>query len=146
MAVTVKPIALWRREIENRPGTLGQVLEPLATAAADLTVVMAYRYPGNESRAAVELYPVAGRKVTAAAKAAGLAPAEDIPALLVEGANRPGIGYQTTNAIAAAGINLTFVVAQVVGTKFSAVYGFDNETDRRKAIGILRKAPGKGRR
>jgi hypothetical protein len=145
MALTVKPITLWRREIENRPGQLGEVLEPLANVAADLTVVMAYRYPGNESRAAVELYPVSGKKVTAAAKAAGLAPAADIPALMVEGANRPGIGYQITNAIAAAGINLAFVVAQVVGAKFSAVYGFDNETDRRKALGILKKSPGKMR-
>ena len=34
---------------------------------------MGYRYPGNESRAAVELYPVTGRKVTAAATEAGLA-------------------------------------------------------------------------
>jgi hypothetical protein len=106
---------------------------------------MAYRYPGNESKAAVELYPVSGKKVTAAARAAGLAPAEDIPALLVEGANRPGMGYQTTNAIAAAGINLAFVVAQVIGTKFSAVYGFDTESDRRKALGILKKSPGKAR-
>lgn len=145
MALNVKPITLWRREIENRPGKLVEVLGPLADAAADLTVVMAYRYPGNESRAAVELYPVSGKKTAAAARAAGLAPAEDIPALLVEGANRPGIGYRTTNAIAAAGINLAFVVAQVIGAKFSAVYGFDTDADRRKAVGLLKRSAGTAR-
>jgi len=140
MAVTMKEITLWRREIENRPGVLAQVLEPLAGSAADLQVLMAYRFPGDETRGAVELFPISGKKATAAAEAAGLVRA-DIPALLVEGSNRAGIGFETTNAIAAAGINLAFLVAQVIGSKFSAVYGFDSEADRRKAVSLLRKAP-----
>ena len=142
MAVTVKEITLWRREIETRPGMLAQVLEPLAGSAADLRVLMAYRYPGDESRGAVELFPILGKKATAAAEAAGLVRA-DIPALLVEGSNRAGIGYETAKAIAAAGINLAFLVAQVIGSKFSAVYGFDSEGDRRKAVTLLRKASSK---
>jgi hypothetical protein len=144
MAVTVKEITLWRREIENRPGMLAHVLEPLAGSAADLQVLMAYRYPGDETRGAVELFPISGKKATAAAQAAGLARA-DIPALLVEGSNRAGIGFETANAIAAAGINLAFLVAQVIGSKFSAVYGFDSEADRRKALSLLRKAASKRR-
>ena len=144
MAVTVKEITLWRREIENRPGMLAHALEPLAGTAADLQVLMAYRYPGDETRGAVELFPISGKKATAAAQAAGLARA-DIPALLVEGSNRAGIGFETANAIAAAGINLAFLVAQVIGSKFSAVYGFDSEADRRKALSLLRKAASKRR-
>jgi hypothetical protein len=143
MAVTVKEVTLWRREIENRPGMLAQVLEPLA-GSADLQVLMAYRYPGDETRGAVELFPIAGKKATKAAEAAGLSRA-DIPALLVEGSNRAGIGYESATAIAAAGINLAFLVAQVIGSRFSAVYGFDSEADRRKAVSLLRKAPGKRR-
>ena len=137
MAVTVKEITLWRREIDNQPGVLAQVLDPLADNRVDLKVLMAYRYPGNEAKGAVELYPISGRKAAAAAAAAGLTPA-DIPALLVEGANRPGVGYATTRTIADAGINLAFLVAQVVGSKFSAVYGFDNESDRRRAVSLLK--------
>lgn len=140
MAVTVKEITLWRREIENRPGMLARVLEPLAGTGADLQVLMAYRYPGDETRGAVELFPISGKKAIAAAEAAGLARA-DIPAVLVEGSNRPGIGFATTNAIADGGINLAFLVAQVIGSKFSAVYGFDTEADRRKAVSLLRKVP-----
>jgi len=142
MAVTVKEITLWRREIENAPGMLARVLAPLAGSGADLQVLMAYRYPGSETKGAVELFPITGKKATAAAEAAGLAPA-GIPALVVEGSNRPGIGFETTKTIADAGINLAFLVAQVIGSKYSAVYGFDNEADRRKAVGLLRKGPRK---
>lgn len=142
MAISVKEITLWRREIENRPGSLAQVLQPLAGTGANLEVLMAYRFPGQENRGAVEVFPVSGKKATSAAQAAGLAPA-DIPALLVEGANRPGLGFETTNAIADAGINLAFLVAQVIGSKFRAVYGFDSEADRRTAARLLKKAPGR---
>jgi predicted amino acid-binding ACT domain protein len=141
MAVTVKEITLWRREIDNRPGMLAQVLGPLAKAKADVEVLMAYRFPGDESRGAVELFPISGKKAAAAAQAAGLTAADNIPAVLVTGANKPGIGSETTTAIAEAGINLAFVVAQVIGSKFSAVYGFDNDADRRKAAGLLKKSP-----
>lgn len=141
MAITAKAITLWRREIDNRPGELAGVLQPLAAARADIEVLMAYRFPGDESRGAVELFPVTGKKGMAAAKDAGLAPAEDIPALLVQGPNRAGIGAQTSRAIADAGINLAFLVAQTVGTRFSAVYGFDNAVDRDRALKLLRKRP-----
>ena len=55
-------------------------------------MVMAYRYPGGENRAAIELYPVSGRKSAAAAQTAGLAPSS-ISTLVIEGDNRPGLGH-----------------------------------------------------
>ena len=72
MAVTVKKAILWCREVDNSPGILASVLQPLSEAGADLQVVMAYRYPGGENKAAIELYPVSGRKSGAAAQTAGL--------------------------------------------------------------------------
>jgi predicted amino acid-binding ACT domain protein len=138
MAMTVKEITLWRREIENRPGVLAGVLDPLADRQVDVQVLMAYRFPGDETRGAIELFPVSGKKAMAAATAAGLSPA-DIPAILVQGTNRPGVGFETSRALADAGINLAFLVAQVIGTKFSAVYGFDTESDRRQAVSLLKR-------
>ncbi len=41
MAVTVKKIVLWRKEVENRPGALASTLASLASADTDLQVVMA---------------------------------------------------------------------------------------------------------
>ena len=84
MAVTVKKIVLWRKEVENRSGILANALAPLANASTDIHVVMAYRFPGQEPRAAIELYPVTGRKSVTAAQEAGFS-ASATPALLVEG-------------------------------------------------------------
>jgi hypothetical protein len=73
MAVTVKKAVLWRKEIDNRPGMLANILGPLSIAGADLQVVMAYRYPGGKDMAAIELHPISGRKSMVAAKKAALA-------------------------------------------------------------------------
>lgn len=139
MSISVKSITLWRKEITDRPGELAANLGPLAAAGADLQVAMGYRYPGNPQRAAIELYPIAGKKAAAAAQALGLEPSP-MPALLVQGDNKPGLGHATTQAIAAAGINLDFLVAQVVGRKYSAVIGFANPADAKAAAGLVKKA------
>jgi hypothetical protein len=138
MAVTVKKIVLWRREAENKTGVLADTLEPLAGAGADFQVVMGYRFPGSESQAAIEVYPVSGKKLTATAQAAGLN-ASSIPTLLVEGDNKPGLGHTIARAIADAGINLDFLVAQVIGRRYSAVIGFEDESDARKTAALIKK-------
>ncbi|MBI3895193.1 MAG: hypothetical protein HY313_04610 [Acidobacteria bacterium] len=138
MAVTVKSVVLWRKEVENKTGVLAQTLDPVAKLGADLQVVMAYRYPGNESQAAIEVYPVAGKKLTAAAGEVGLA-ASSIPTLLVEGDNKPGLGHVIAKSIADAGINLSFLVAQVVGRRYSAVIGFETIADAKKAFALIKK-------
>ncbi len=138
MAITVKAITLWRHDTEHRPGALARTLEPLAAAGADLRAVMGYRHPGEEGRATIELYPISGKKAAAAAQSAGLS-ASDIPTLLVEGDNRPGVGHALSRALGDAGINVSFLLAQVVGRKYSAILGFENETDAKRAAAILRK-------
>jgi hypothetical protein len=138
MAVTVKKITIWRTEVENKPGMLAQTLEPLAAAGADLHVVMGYRIPGQETRAVIEVYPVTGKKVTAAAQSAGLSEAS-LPALLVQGENEPGLGHKLSRAIADAGVNLSFMVAQVLEGRYSAVIGLENADDLGKVSTIVRK-------
>jgi hypothetical protein len=138
MAVTVKKITLWRTQIADRPGALDKVLAPLAEAGADLRVVMGYRHAGDQPGAAVEVAPVSGKKAAAAAMRAGLA-ASSCAALLVEGDNKPGLGHAIAQAIAQAGINVAFLVAQVVATKYSAVIGLDSEADARKVASLIKK-------
>jgi hypothetical protein len=139
MAVTVKRISLWRSEVANTPGALAGVLKPLADAGADLQVVMGYRYPGNEKKAAIEVFPVAGKKSLAAAGAAGLA-ASTIPTLRVVGDNKRGLGHAIAEAMAEAGINMGFLVAQVMGGRYTAIIGFDSEEDADKATALIKKA------
>ena len=143
MAVTVKKITLWRREIEDRPGSLAQVLAPLADAGASLQVVMGYRYPEPAGQAAIELAPVTGRRATAAAQGAGLAPA-GLGALLVEGDDRPGLGRTLSDALGASGISLHFLVALVMGRRYTAVFGFGSDEEAARAVGIIKKAAAAG--
>lgn len=139
MALSIKRIVLWRKEVENQPGVLAGALASLAHAAVDLQVVMAYRYPDEKSQAAIELYPVTAKRSVAAAQEAGLTPSS-IPALLVEGDNRPRMGHTICQAIADAGINIDFFVGQVVGGKYSVLLGFSSEEDAAKAVALVRKA------
>jgi hypothetical protein len=139
MAVRVKQVSLWRSEVPNRAGALADALVPLARAGANLRVVMGYRLPGNENRAAIELYPVAGKKATAAARGAGLSDS-GIPALLVDGDDRPGLGAAIAQGMADARIDMIFLMAQVVGKKYSAVVGFESAADAKKAASVIRRA------
>ena len=138
MAVTVKKITLWRSEVQNKPGMLAQTLKPLADAGASLQVVMAYRFPGEPTRAAIELSPVSGKKSQAAAQTAGL-DRPSIPTLLAMGDDRPGLGSEIAEALAGNGINISFMVAQVVGRRYSAVYGFETEAEAQIAANLIRK-------
>jgi hypothetical protein len=139
MPVSIRKIVLWRKEAANQPGVLAETLKPLAEAGVSLSVVMGYRYPGDPTRAAIELYPVSGKKAAAAAQAAGLS-ASQIPTILVEGDDRPGLGHAIAQAVAGAGINLSFLVTQVIGSKYSAVIGFETEEELKKASGLIKKA------
>lgn len=139
MPVTVKRITLWRRDLENRPGTLATVLDPVAKAGADLQVAMGYRIPGQEDRAVIELAPVGTRKATAAAQQAGLSPS-DIPTLVVQGDNRAGLGQELAQEMGNAGINMAFLVALVVGRRYAGVFGFESDEDARKAAEIIKRA------
>lgn len=139
MPVTVKKMSLWRKEIENQVGTLAHTIEPVTKAGAKLRVLMGYRYSGDETKAAIELYPVAGKRITAAAAEAGLS-ASSIPTLLVEGDDKPGLGFAIAQAIAGAGINMTFFVAQAIGRRFSAVLGFETEADAKTAGPLIKRA------
>src|SRR5436309_3847842 len=140
MAVSVKRITLWRADVQNRPGVLGGALEPLARAGADLRLVMGYRFPTTPEHAAIEVYPVSGKKARAAAQEAGLGEAARIPCLLVEGDNRPGLGARIARGLADANVNVAFLVAQVLGRKFSAMVGFDDEAGANQAVRIIKQA------
>jgi hypothetical protein len=139
MAVTVKKITLWRTEVANKPGALNGVLAPLAEAGVNLQVVMGYHRHGSANRAVVEVSPVSGKKPSAVAGKIGLKPAA-IPALLVQGEDKPGLGHAVAQAIADAGINMMFLVAQVIDKRFSAVMGFEDEAASKQATLLIKKA------
>jgi len=145
MALTVKKAKLWRKEVRHDVGVLAEVLGPLAKAGASLRVVMGYSIPGTPKRAVIEVFPISGRKITSAAKAAGLS-ASPIACLLVEGDDRAGLGADMASAIASAGVNISFLVAETIGRKFSAVCGFDSDKDAAAASRAIRSVGKRKRR
>ena len=100
---------------------------------------MGYHLHGVPDTAVIEVSPVKGRKSTAAAGKVGLT-AATLPTLLVQGDNRPGLGHAIAQAIGEAGINITFLVAQVIGAQFSAVMGFADEVAAKQATALIKKA------
>ena len=145
MPVSVKRMTLWRRDLQNTPGALATILDPVTAAGADLQVAMGYRIPGQESRAVIELAPVVGRRAGSAAAQAGLQPS-DIPTLVVEGDDRPGLGRDLADEMGRAGINMAFLVALVVGRRYAGVFGFESDEDAKKAAQIIKRVSARARR
>jgi hypothetical protein len=139
MAIRIRKLTLWRAEVPHRPGALAELLDPLAAAGADLQVVMGYRLPGEKSRAIVEIAPINSRRPALVAERSGLTPG-GAPTLQVLGDNRPGLANRIARALAESNVNIAFLVAQVVGKRYSAVFGFENEADLDKAADRIRAA------
>ena len=72
--------------------------------------------------------------------------ASTIPTLLVQGNNKPGLGSVIAQAIAAEGINVAFLVAQVIDKRFSAVMGFEDEAACECAAKLIKKSGQEKRR
>lgn len=138
MAVRVTKAVLWRGDVQNRPGALADRLDSIARAGASLRVVMGYRRPGEHDRAVVEVYPIGTKKAAEAAGAVGLAPAP-LPALLVEGDDFPGLGARIARCLSTDGLNMAFLVTQVIGKRYSSVFGFESDEDTRRAAALIRK-------
>lgn len=141
MAIRVQKIELWNVVVDNRSGALASVLEPLADAGADLEVILGTGIPGGSGQASIGVFPIKGKKALAAARLAGMAPAPatSMPSLLVSGDNQAGLGRLMSTTLAAAGINIGFLVAQVVDGDFSALFGFASEADAGRAAALLKK-------
>jgi hypothetical protein len=74
-----------------------------------------------------------------------LAPSS-ISILMVERDNRPGLGHAIAEAVGDAGINMSFAMAQVVGRRYSAVFGLENEADASKAATLIKTATARGKK
>src|ERR671934_1330446 len=145
--MTVKNVQLWILHGADRKGLLADALEPLAAAGANLRVVMGYRYPAELDRAAVEVFPI-DPAAEAAARKAGFQPSET-PCLLVEGDDRKGLGAEISRALANAGINMGFLVAETIGKRFSAAIGLASGQDAAaaaKAIESIRPPAAKAKK
>ena len=140
MSITVRRADLWRAETANTPGSLAAALKPLAEKGTDLEIVMGYAKP-DRSGAVVEVSPVSTPADRKAARAAGLAQST-FPCVVISGDNRSGLGYDVARALADAGININFFVAQSLGNSYTGLFSFEASTEADLAVKIIRKAVG----
>lgn len=140
MAVTVKKAILWRREVSNEPGILADTLKPLVDAGVNLKVLMGYAIPGDKDTSVIEVYPITGSKAESAARSAGLSQSESIGCLQVEGDDEKGLGYRVGQALGDADLNISFVMVQVVGKKYTGFFGFETASEAERAISVIKAA------
>jgi len=137
MAYQVEKVEVWRGEVEDQPGALSKVLEPMAKAGADLTVLLAYPHPEKSGWAQVLMAPVKGKKQRETANSLGFSP-DEVPAVRVEGVNKPGVGHRITEAIARKGVNIHATNAMVAGKRFAMLFRFLSSDDTNKAVRALK--------
>ena len=140
MSLTITKVDVWAAEIADTPGGLAKLLGALAGAGADLECVIARRDPTKTGKSVAFLTPVKGANARKTAKSAGLAPAEKLATLKIEGDDTPGSGARITATIAEAGVNLRGVSGAVIGGKFVAYLGFDTTADATKAARALKSS------
>jgi len=140
MSISVRRADLWRAETANTPGSLASALKPLAEKGTDLEIVMGYATPDRRG-AVVEVSPVSSPADRKAARAAGLSQSS-FPCVVISGGNRPGLGYDVAQALAEAGININFFVAQSLGDSYTGLFSFEASTEADLAVRIIRKAVG----
>ncbi|MBC8873191.1 MAG: amino acid-binding protein [Planctomycetes bacterium] len=137
MTLTVERVDVWAASIEDQPGGLVGMLVPLAEAGADLSFIIARRAPDKPGTGVVFLTPLEGYAQEAAANQAGLAVADSLHSVRVQGDNRPGIGAELTKKLADAGINLRGLSAAVIGERFIMYLALDTNEDAEKSMELL---------
>lgn len=142
MAITAKKIDVWVGEIRDHAGGLLDKLEPIATAGADLTFIVARRQIERPGTGIVFLGPLKGAKQQKAAMSAGFYKPAGLAAVHLEGPNKPGSAAAAIQALADAGISMRGLEAATIGSKFMLVLAFDSEADADQAVKLL-KAVGK---
>ena len=130
---------MWSATIEDQPGGAARVLDPVAKAGANFEFAFARRAPEMPGRGLLFVLPVKGTKVLQAAQAAGLAKAEGLHTVRVEGADRSGTSAAIVRALANAGISFRAFSATAVGRKFAGFLVLDSVEDAAQAVSVLKK-------
>jgi predicted amino acid-binding ACT domain protein len=139
MKLKVSRGELWSAVIDDRPGGVAAVLEPMAKAGANFEFAFARRTPENPGKGTLFVLPVKGAKLVKAAQEAGLTKAESIHTVKLEGSDKPGIGAAIASALGSAGISFRGISATVVGKEFAGYVALDSAEDAAKAATVLKK-------
>jgi len=139
MKLKITRAEMWKATIDDRPGGAAEVLDPVAQAGANLEFAFARRAAEMPGKGLLFVLPVKGKKVVAAAQAAGLGVAPDMHMLRIEGGDKPGTTAAIARALANAGINFRALSATAVGRSFKGFLALDSAEDVARATAVLKK-------
>jgi len=138
MALAVTQVETWAATLEDRPGGMAAKLDALAKAGANLEFAIARRIPEKPGKGVLFVIPITGATQTAAAKAAGFAPAESLHTVRIAGPDAPGLSAKVAKALADAGINLRGVSGAAIGGKAVFYLALDTKDDAAKVAKLLK--------
>jgi hypothetical protein len=139
MDLIAERVEVWATSIEDKPGSLANVLTGLREAGADLNFILARRAPEAFGKAEVFVTPLQGDVELGAAATLGFNLTARVHAVRVEGPNQAGIAATLAAQLAAAGLNLRGFSAAVLGTRFILYIGLDSAEDAAKALTVLQQ-------
>jgi hypothetical protein len=139
MKLKLSRVDMWVATIEDRAGGAADKLESLGKAGVNLEFVFARRTPEQPGMGILFVTPVKGRKAVKAAQQAGLAKSENVCAVRIEGADKPGVTAHIVRALANAGISFRALSAAAIGNKFVGYLALDTAEDAARANGVLKK-------
>lgn len=133
-------VEVWAASIEDKPGSLANVLAGLREAGANLNFILTRREPGHPGKSAVYVTPLTGDAELEAAATLGFNLTARVYSVRVEGPNQAGLAAELTAQLAAAGLNLRGFSAAVLGTRFILYIGLDSAEDAAKTLTVLQQA------
>ena len=140
MELITERVEVWAAGIEDKSGSLANVLTGLREAGADLNFILARREPDQFGKSVVYVTPLNGDAELEAAATLGFNVTTRVHSIRVEGENQSGIAAALALKLAAAGINLRGFSAAVLGSRFVLYVGLDSNEDAAKAMTVLKQA------
>jgi len=137
MDLLVERADVWAATIEDRPGSLAELLTALREADADLQFIIARRSPEAPGKGVVFVTPLQGDRQIRAAADAGFNVSRSLHSVRIMGPDQPGVAAVLTQKLADARINLRGFSASVIGMQFVAYVALDSAEDAAKVIRIL---------
>ena len=139
MELIAERVDVWAARIEDKPGSLANILSGLREAGANLNFILARREPDRPGKSVVYVTPLAGDAELEAAATLGFNLTTRVHSVRVEGLNQSGIAADLASRLAAAGLNLRGFSAAVLGTRFILYIGLDSAEDAAKALTVLQQ-------
>lgn len=136
--IKAEHIDVWAASVRDEPGGLARILRGLHNAGANLDVIIARRSLEHK-RGVAYVTPLRTDKEKAAADLLGFNVTNSVHSVRIEGDNKPGLGAEICEKIAAEGINLRGLSAAVTGSTYVAVVGLDSADDAKKVVDLLNK-------